>query len=827
MSYKIAAREFLRSPRQVLLYLMATIVCFGVFLLVDSVQVSLEQSLASQQKNLVGGDIIVTSNQKFLPELQTALDQVKQATTSVEMYEFSSMVRHEDQAILSSIKIVSDQYPLYGEPELSSQKKLSEQLISGQIIVEPSLLVSLEANIGDEVWLGETALVIVDTLVSLPDQSLSVTGFGGPTILVAGADALELGLLGNKSRISYTQFFKTENPEDQKKYLDQLTPLVQKPANIESAETAQNQVKRITDRFLVFIKLVIICLLLLNVLAMATIILSFLVSQQKIIAIRKSLGESPTSIMWSYHLNFLTWSSIAFVILTIACYFGLQGADHYGADFFAIDIKLHLAWMSLLKTFVLLNGTTVLLTIIGLSPVMKMSPSSLFRFDTLAPRSRALWMAGTLLLGIYGIAIYAEFQSLIATIIFVMAILGIFGFFWGCIKFILWQLKKNISAYPFNLKIILRSLNRPGSSVSLFLSILTLSLTFIFGIILVEQTIQKQFFVGGASDAPNIFLLDIKKDQVPDIKEFFGTEIQFYPVVRGRIESLQNISIQTIAENSRGFGDNITRVFNMTYYDALLDTETIVASTEPDALFGNNTQNPVSILASMAEEQNLSLGDEIIFKIQGIELKTVITSIRGRKSKTEVAPFFYFVFPTEVLSAFPQTLFATTNIESQNFAVIQKDLLGLFPQISVIDTAQIQDQVSILIGQLSALIRWITGLNIFVGFIVLVSSLVASTKNRQEEAAFYRLLGMRSQTVWNIILTEMAFVAGLIILVSLIFSYAGVGIVLSYFFDITVVLFPPIMVAYSLGIFCFILFSAVLILRKPLQLQPIDFIKKL
>ena len=54
-------------------------------------------------------------------------------------------------------------------------------------MVESNLLSRLDLKIGESLQLGDAVLKIVDTIVSEPDRSLNLFGFG-PRVLVSMAD---------------------------------------------------------------------------------------------------------------------------------------------------------------------------------------------------------------------------------------------------------------------------------------------------------------------------------------------------------------------------------------------------------------------------------------------------------------------------------------------------------------------------------------------------------------------------------------------------------------------------------------------------------------
>lgn len=829
MNFLISSREFWRQKGPLFLYVLSLIFSLGVFISLDSLQVNLVDYIEREKQTLVGGDIEISSNLAFAPEMKTEIETIKETYAVSETYGFSSMVSSAaDQAVLSQVKVVSADYPLYGAVELGSKTQLSLQLKQGQVIVEPALLTRLNIQIGDEIQMGQAQLKVVDTIVSEPDNSLSLFGFG-PRILVSADDIEAIDLLGDKSRVSYATFIKVSDPEKQSVMLERLKSIAQEPIEVESIEEAETTLSRFSDRFLLFLKLVIFSLLILTGIGIITILKSFLQSQRIIIATRKSLGETPRQILFSYLKTFGLWALVGLVGATLMA----QGMILVGADIFApifpTDITLQLSLVSTLKSFVLGLGTTLLFATFALEQATRSTPAMLFRADGVSPKKnlwrRSLWLV---LIGcIYAGFIMLEIDSLFWAGVFLGSIIGLFLIFWGIALGVLSIISMFDSRFPYRIKLVLRSLQRTGSATGLFLGIFTLSLTLFFGLIVIENTIQDQFVLSYPENAPNVFLLDIKQDQVEDLKTFFPEPLDFYPVIRAPIASVNNESIEDINERSDSFGDNITRSFNITYYDELRDTEVFLENAENDQLFAEVEAGlvPVSVLEDIANDLALELGDKMTFNIQGIEIATQVTSVRKRNDSSSPTPFFYFVFQPEVLRDAPQTLFATGRFDRESIAQLQTTLSREFPQISVLDTSAIGEQVGGVLAQLSSITRLFTLFNLFVGFIIFIASLMATSQERKTEAVFYRLQGMTLKNVWRVVSYEFTFIGIFTVGIAMMFAALVGHLILYFLFDLSLSALPWPLYGYAALMFASIFAFGGSILYKPLTTPPITFIR--
>ncbi len=161
--------------------------------------------------------------------------------------------------------------------------------------------------------------------------------------------------------------------------------------------------------------------------------------------------------------------------------------------------------------------------------------------------------------------------------------------------------------------------------------------------------------------------MNILPDQKEKFPEVAGIDPEFFPVVRARLESVAGEAIDAERERKRR-GNNLSRSFNPTYRETLLDDEKIIRG---EGLFGPGYSKeeppPVSVLDQVAEISDMKIGDAISFDIQGVPLTAKISSIRTR-TREALGPYFYFVFPESVLKSAPHTFFTAARVGEERVA---------------------------------------------------------------------------------------------------------------------------------------------------------------
>ncbi|WP_218188260.1 ABC transporter permease [Desulfosarcina cetonica] len=198
-------------------------------------------------------------------------------------------------------------------------------------------------------------------------------------------------------------------------------------------------------------------------------------------------------------------------------------------------------------------------------------------------------------------------------------------------------------------------------------------------------------------------------------------------------------------------GDNLSRVFNLTYRETLLDDEHLV---QGDSLFRKDWPEPqVSVMDTVAEMQPMHVGDRIRFNIQGVPLTARISSIRTRDNRA-LSPFFYFVFPPAVLEKAPQTLFAALTVPPGRLGALQNAVAARFPNIGVIDMSQTIGTLAQMMARLAGILRLFSLFSIAAGILILVSAVFATRAERMLESVYYKILGAGRAFVFSVFALE-------------------------------------------------------------------------
>ncbi|MCG3882638.1 FtsX-like permease family protein [Psychrobacter sp. Ps3] len=766
---KALTRSWWRRWVYPVLFLITLTLSLATYLTLDSIQQAVNTYITDNQRALVGGDLVLESNQEWPAQV---IEQVRSLPETQVVYDhqFSSMAVTEEQTLLVRIKGVTSAYPLYGETQTESGKPLWQQLRPDTIVIAPEVLQGLNASVGDSVTIGDGQFTISDVLTKEPDRPLSAFDFGGHVLMQEDGLAAT-NLLGQRSRVRY-RIEMAGDPELISTQRKKLTGILTSYPYIElsDAESADTPVSRISDNVLMFLKLLVIAVLLLSAVAMYGVITAFATKQQANNAIRMAMGEPARQIKASYYRLLLGMSIIASIAAVVLSLGLLKVGQPYLVAILPADVGLSINPISAIKTIVIALALTLLIAQRGLSTLNTTKPATLLNQGASQQSQNLPWYRRVPLLwyGLVMTGLYAFFAYEVGSLSLGAQLLGgLIGFvviFWLLARGWLWLLNKLASnaKVSWMQRIAIHNLARKGNQSALFFVTLSLSVAVLTLITTLNHSINAQFVNAYPEDAPNIFLLDVQSEQHDAINNIIGTPVSYYPVIRARIVTAGGVAAEDI-EATQG-ADDPTRVFNLSYADTIMDTEYIVDAVTNNELYSpidgqDSTKSalqqvqPLSILDSAASLLNVSMGDEVVFNIQGIEITGEITSIRSRFERGP-SPFFYFLFEPELLAAAPQIQFATAHIPEDSIAKVQGQLVREFPAVTTVDGTAIAEQIQGLVQQMSRLVYVFTLLALLTGIMVLISSLLSTSQDRMTESASFRLLGMQKRDLYMLNILE-------------------------------------------------------------------------
>jgi putative ABC transport system permease protein len=757
MNIRFIIREILHSKSQAVVFILCVILSLVSIVAINSFRRDVRQSIVSDARGLHGGDIIVHSHYDFSQPLHQELTTLvgEEGIESVRTWEFYSVARREDggDSLFCNIKVVDKGYPFYGVVELGSGRDFSAVLQPGKAIVAPALLQRLDLVIGDRLLLGDSSFEIVDVVGRESLRPVDFFNFG-PRIFVPAADLEQMDLVKKGSRVQYETLLKIA---DQSR-IDKIAADLQEKTvfgqeRVATYATAGSRVKRFFENLLFFLSLVSVFTLLLAGIGMQSSLAALLRQKEKSLAILRSLGATGSFLLRHYLL-------IVFILSGIGCSLGILSGLLLEKTFTSLFAGLLPDKIVLGGTlFDILEGMSLgivvvsFFTFLPLSRIKNVKPAAIFRkeidngFQT--RRSYVLIGCGILLLA--GLVI-RQLEDVRTGLYFIGGVLALIAVITVLIGIILVLLSR-VRVVSLPLRQATRSLLRRGNATRTIVVTLASALSVLLTIYLVEHNLHSTYIASYPADAPNLFCLDIQKNQRQDFLDLVGKEVELFPIIRARLTSINGETINR-KEESKKRGDSLVREFNLTYRDKFLEDEILV---EGDALFGKKGVQkglvPVSVLDTVAEMGDMKIGDILQFNIQGVPMQAEVSSIRSR-TKSMLYPFFYFVFPEKNLQAAPQTFFGALKVEKEEISRLENAIVNRFPNISTINVSDTAAELGKMMQKLSGIINFFASFSILAGALILVGSVLATRMARMKEAVYYKILGADTRFVLQVFFLE-------------------------------------------------------------------------
>jgi putative ABC transport system permease protein len=175
-----------------------------------------------------------------------------------------------------------------------------------------------------------------------------------------------------------------------------------------------------------------------------------------------------------------------------------------------------------------------------------------------------------------------------------------------------------------------------------------------------------------------------------------------------------------------------------------------VPGAETDTAFH---EPQVSVEEEAARHLGLELGSSVEFDIQGAKVTGRVSSLR-KVDWGNMSTNFYFIFEPGPLDGAPMTYVATARIAAGDEVPLQRAVVAKFPNVSAINIRDILDSVSRVLDRISLVIRFMAGLTILTGLVVLAGALAATRFQRIYEAMILKSVGAARVTLASMFVVE-------------------------------------------------------------------------
>ena len=774
-SLRMARRESRSTRRRLVLYIAAITLGVAALVAINSFRANVTRAVREQARDLLGADLQLRSRWKYPAEVEAAIDSIVAAGVDVSrVTTFSSMALATRSGLtrLLQVRAVSGGYPYYGEIETEPVRLWQAFRASRSVLVDPAVLIQLDALVGDTLAIGEARFIIAGTVTSVPGD-IGLRSAVGPRAYIPAEYLEETGLLRFGSVARYLAYLRFDDPAEVDRFLQAQDSLFE--ANRIGDTTVEEYEEDLTqglDQLASFLGLVGLVALLLGGVGVASGVHVFVTEKLDTAAVLRCLGARQRQVfaiyLWQAAAMGLTGASLG-VLLGIGVQAGLPLIVQ---DFLPLEVPFRVDLPSVAAGLGIGLGVAVLFALLPLLRIRDVAPLRALRrdFETVRKRFDAarvvtyaalavslvtltLWQAPDKRTGL-------AFAAAIAVTMAVLAISAV----------VLMRATRRF--FPKRARFTVRqgvaNLFRPHNQT------LAVTLAIGFGVFLiatlyvVHRNLLDQIVFETRPDRPNLLLFDIQTDQeagVQEILERGGAPIlQRTAIVPARIARLRGLTVDEVLEDTTGARPRrwaLLREYRHTYRDTLVGSERLTAGRWwPDLESGpgpddaNGKLARVSIEVSIAEELNVSVGDRITWDIQGVPLESVITSVR-RVDWARFEPNFYVVFEPGNLEDAPQSVLILTGVEDATMrAEVQRDLVLAYPNVSALDLTLLLEAIDSVLSRVALAIRFMALFSIGSGLVILIGAIGTSRFQRIRESILLKTIGATSRTIRHILATE-------------------------------------------------------------------------
>ena len=667
--------------------------------------------------------------------------------------------------ILVSLKAVDPaEYPYYGTAELDPAMPLAQALQGDSAVVADEFLIRLNAHVGDTLRLGKKDLTITAALKEEPDRiSMGAGVFGGPRVMISNSALAGTGLMAPGSRASRRLLLKlpARPPKGLKADAEAAAVRKQLEAALPEAQVMDFRegnpaLSKGLDNATSILSLICLVAMVLGAIGVAMAMHAHLEQRMDMLAILKAIGADSSDLLRIFLLQTLALG-LAGGLLGIAA--GICVMVALPAAFGKL-ISFHLAfkfpWQSAAAGLATGLLTTLLFCLPPLLDVRAVRPVLVLRrLVEQGPAGIggwfARWWARRLQVGIAGIVIFAlgaiawalsdsakvgAWFALLFTITLVVSVILASVALRG-LRLLLNRTRLHI---PSSLRHGLANLYRPGNQSAAVLAALGTGVMLILAVYLMQKGLLRDLRETAAPSLPNVFLVDVRTDEVAGVKQFFAhqsgvsQQLSLIPVVRGRFISVNGQPVEEM--KNQHYPRRMLESAELTWADVPPDGDKVTEG----AWWTSANADQIAVSDSVARRLQVGIGSTMELAT-GENARTLKVAAIYRADGQHLGARVPFVLPSGQISDQPSTWYGGVHIDPKQVAAMERGFFQAYPTITVINVADVLERIESVVDQITFVVRLLASFSILAGLTILASSIASTRFRRMQEAVVLKTLG--------------------------------------------------------------------------------------
>jgi putative ABC transport system permease protein len=738
---RMAGRQLARDSRsgELRVLFFALLVAVAASTAIGYFSARLNGAMLLRATEFLGADLLLSGSSPANPEQIASGERL--GLDHASLVEFSSVIATDTGIQLSSVKAVSERYPLRGELKSAAALYQAETPggipAPGEAWAEARLFAALDLKPGDMIDIGSKSFRLSRVLTYEPDRSSDFYSLT-PRVMINLQDLAATGVVQPGSRVRHVELWRGDSAA-LSAYRESVAPRLAANQRLQGAREGNRQLGGALSRAERYLNLASLAAVLLSGVAVALSATRFAARRFDASALLRCLGLSRREALGLFSLQL-----------------GLLGLV-------ASSLGALLGWLSQFVLFQLLQGllpagvpgggltpalagiATGLVALAGfalppLAALGRVPPLRVLRRDLLPvpPSSWLVYGAALLALGLIMWRLSLDLKltlSLLGGGLVAALALG------GLLLLALRSLRRLLgnASLPWRLgvgQLLRRPLAAAGQALAFGIILLAMALIALLRGELLD-TWQEQL----PKDAPNLFALNV----LPADRDAFEARLQelsphrapLYPIVAGRLTKVNGEPARQAAGEEGANDGALRRDLSLTWSaDLPADNELVAGHWWQPVSQG---EPGVSVEIELAERLQLELGDQLTFNVGGIERNVRITSLR-KLDWNNFQPNFFMIFQPGTLQDLPVTYMTSFYLPAQH----ERQLVELsrqFPTVTLLQVEAILEQIRSILTQVTFAIEYVLLFVLAAGIAVLFAGLQATLDERIRQGALLRALG--------------------------------------------------------------------------------------
>ncbi len=796
---KMAWRDSRRNRGRLILFISSIVLGIAALVAIDSFGENLRTDIGNQAKTLLGADIAISGTKAAESTTLALFDSL--STEMSTRYDFASMVNFPKQEKTRLVQVIAldGGYPYYGK--FNTVPEYNEAQFQGgqHALVDKAIFTQFKIKVGDTIDVGEASFKVIGEIISVPGRS-SIGSAALPSVYIPMAYLAKTQLVQIGSRVEYSYFLKTPETENPDSIAQFLKPQLEKKLlRAETVASRQAGVSRAFDSMNQFLNLVGFIALLLGCLGVASAVHIYIKDKLSTVAILRCLGVSGRQAFLIYLIQISIMGLIGAILGAILGGLIQQILPIIFQEFLPIEnITTAVSYTAMGQGIIIGVVISILFALLPLLGIRKTSPLRTLRasFEESDSRFDPAKMLVYLLIALFVIGFaYLQIGDLIASVIFAVGVFLAFLILVAVAKIVMFLVRRfSPVGWSYVARQGIANLYRPNNQTLILIVTIGLGTAMIATLFFIQGLLLNQVALTGEGEQPNMIVFGIQpedKNAVATLaKDYELPLLQQVPIVTIRLEKINGKDKKAMKQDSTRKISRwvFNREYRVTYRDTMTDSEKIIKGEwygdmndkDPDKIY-------ISLSDRIADAMEAKIGDELTFNVQGVRMKTIVSSVR-EVDFTRMQTNFFVVFPTGILEEAPQFNVLVSRVPTMEVsAKFQQDLVKQFPTVSAIDISQILESVEDILNKVSFVIQFMAMFSILTGILVLISSVALSKYQRIRESVLLRTLGASRRQILFINALEYFALGALATLTGLLLSFIASFLLAIFVFQITFV----------------------------------------